>query len=161
MESKSAETVVLGLGNVLHADDGVGVQVVRRLREDARVPGDVSLIEGGTLGLELLSYVPECSHLIVIDAVEIGRAPGTVVLMSRDEVNALPGQSSVHQLGLGDLLVALKILAQKRPEVVLVGVQPASMEWSTELSPPVAAAMDLLVDAAIEELCRKPEKSAA
>lgn len=161
MESKSGKTVVLGLGNILHADDGAGVQVVRRLREDARVPADVELIEGGTLGLELLSYVWECSRLIVIDAVDVGRSPGTVVRMSREELNGLPGESSVHQLGVSDLLVALRVLAQKQPEVALLGVQPASTEWSTQLSPPVSAAMDLLVDSVITELCSKPEESAA
>jgi len=158
---QSAKTVVLGLGNVLHADDGAGVQVVRRLREDGRVPSEVSLIEGGTLGLELLSYVWECSRLIVIDAVDVARAPGTVVRMSGEELNALPGQSSVHQLGVSDLLVALRVLAQKQPEVVLLGVQPANTEWSTELSPSVAAAMDLLVESALKELCAKPGESAA
>lgn len=161
MESKAVKTVVLGLGNILHADDGAGVQAVRRLHEDARVPADVELIEGGTLGLELLSYVWECSRLIVIDAVDVGRPPGTVVRMSREELNGLPGESSVHQLGVSDLLVALRVLAQKQPEVVLLGVQPASTEWSTQLSPPVSAAMDLLVDSVIRELCTKPEESAA
>jgi hydrogenase maturation protease len=161
MESKPAKIVVLGLGNVLHADDGAGVHVVRRLREDPRVPADIGLIEGGTLGLELLSYVWECSRLIVIDAVDVGRDPGTVVRMSGEELNSLPGEASVHQLGVSDLLVALRVLAQKQPEVVLLGVQPATTEWSTQLSQPVAAAMELLVDSAIKELSRTPEESAA
>lgn len=161
MESKPAKIVVLGLGNVLHADDGAGVHVVRRLREDPRVPADIGLIEGGTLGLELLSYVWECSRLIVIDAVDVGRDPGTVVRMSGEELNSLPGEASVHQLGVSDLLVALRVLAQKQPEVVLLGVQPTTTEWSTQLSQPVAAAMELLVDSAIKELSRRPEESAA
>jgi len=72
----------------------------------------VSLVEGGTLGLELLSYVWDCSRLIVIDAVDVGEAPGTVVRMSGEELNSLPGNSSVHQLGVSDLLVALRVLAQ-------------------------------------------------
>ncbi len=161
MESRSAKIVVLGLGNVLHADDGAGVHVVRRLREDARVPSDISLIEGGTLGLELLSYVWECSRLIVIDAVDVGYDPGTVIRMTGEELNTLPGEASVHQLGVSDLLVALRVLAQKQPEVVLLGVQPATTEWSTDLSQPVSAAMDVLVDSALKELSRKPEESAA
>jgi len=161
MESTSAKTVVLGLGNILHADDGAGVEVVRRLREDPRLPSAVSLVEGGTLGLELLSYVWECNRLIVIDAVDIDRAPGTVVRMSGEQLNALPGQSSVHQLGVSDLLVALRVLAQRQPEVVLLGVQPANTDWSTELSSPVAASLNLLVEAAITELCREPVQAGA
>lgn len=162
MQNQITKTVVLGLGNVLHADDGAGVQAVRRLREDARVPENVSLIEGGTLGLELLSYVWECSRLIVIDAIDVGRAAGTVVRMCGEELNSLPGRSSVHQLGVSDLLVALRVLAQKQPEVVLLGVQPETTEWSTELSPAVASAMGLVVESALKEISptEKPESAA-
>jgi hydrogenase maturation protease len=152
MEPSAAKTVVLGLGNVLHADDGAGAKAIGRLRKDARVPKDVSLIEGGTLGLELLPYVWDCSRLIVIDAVDVGEAPGTVIRMSGEELNSLPGNSSVHQLGVSDLLVSLRVLGQRQPDVVLLGVQPANTDWSTELSPVVAAAMDSLVEAAFQEL---------
>lgn len=161
MSPGSAKTVVLGLGNVLHADDGAGAQAIQRLRENARVPPDVSLIEGGTLGLELLSYVWDCSRLIVIDAVDVGEPPGTVVRMSGEELNSLPGNSSVHQLGVPDLLVALRVLGGGQPEVVLLGIQPANTEWSTELSPAVAAAMDVLVMAAIQELQVLPASATA
>ena len=98
MDAGSAKTVVLGLGNILHADDGAGAQAISRLRADSRVPVDVCLVEGGTLGLELLSYVWDCARLIVIDAVDVGEAPGTVVRISGEELNSLPGRSSVHQL---------------------------------------------------------------
>jgi len=152
METGPAKTVVLGLGNVLHADDGAGPQAIKRLREDPRVPKDVSLVEGGTLGLELLPYVWDCSRLIVIDAVDVGEAPGTVVRMTGEELNSLPGSASVHQLGVSDLLVALRVLSQREPEVVLLGAQLANTEWSTELSPAVAAGMASLVEAAIREL---------
>ena len=152
MDAGSAKTVVLGLGNILHADDGAGAQAISRLRADSRVPVDVSLVEGGTLGLELLSYVWDCARLIVIDAVDVGEAPGTVVRISGEELNSLPGRSSVHQLGVSDLLVALRVLAQRQPAVVLLGVQPGNTDWSTELSPPVAAMMDTLVEWAIREL---------
>src|ERR1051326_1313717 len=153
MEAGPGKTVVLGLGNVLHADDGAGAQAIKQLREDRRVPANVSLVEGGTLGLELLSYVWDCSRLIVIDAVDVGEAPGTVVRMWGEELNSLPGNSSVHQLGVSDLLVALRVLAQRQPAVVLLGVQPANTDWSTELSPGVAAAMNSLVEAAGREVC--------
>ena len=69
----------MGLGNILHADDEAGAQAISRLRAESRVPVDVSLVEGGTLGLELLSYVWDCARLIVIDAVDLGEASGTVV----------------------------------------------------------------------------------
>ena len=115
---------------------------------------DVSLIEGGTLGLELLTYIWDCSYLLVLDAVDVGQPPGTLVRMSNQELQALPGQGSVHQLGIADLLVALRVLANRMPEVVLLGVQPATTEWGTEVSPAVAAVLPALADAAVAELCR-------
>ena len=156
-----ANCIVLGLGNTLHSDDGVGPQAIEKLRSDPRVPGDVSLIEGGTLGLELLTYIWDCSYLLVLDAVDVGQPPGTLVRMSSQELQNLPGKGSVHQLGVADLLVALRVLANRTPEVVLLGVQPASTEWGTELSPAVGAALDSLVDAAVTELCGRPQTQVA
>lgn len=152
MRSISAKTVVLGLGNILHCDDGAGPQAIRRLRADPRVPTGVSLVEGGTLGLELLPYVWDCARLIVIDAVDVGQSPGTLVRMSGEDLNTLPGSSNVHQLGVSDLLVALRMLAERQPDVVLLGVQPGSTDWSCELSSCVAASIDSLVEATIREL---------
>lgn len=155
MPAEPCKVVVLGLGNILHSDDGVGPQAIGRLRQDPRVLSDVSLIEGGTLGLELLTYIWDCSYLIVLDAVDVGQPPGTLVRMSGQELKALPGKGSAHQLGVADLLVALRFLADRTPEVVLLGVQPASTEWGTELSPAVAAVLPALADSAVAELCRR------
>jgi hydrogenase maturation protease len=150
--SAPATYVVLGLGNTLHSDDGIGPQAIERLRSDPRVPEDVALIEGGTLGLELLTYIWDCSYLLVLDAVDVGQLPGTLVRMSSEELQTLPGKGSVHQLGVADLLVALRVLAQRQPTVVLLGVQPATTDWGTELSPAVEAVMGSLIDAAVVEL---------
>jgi hydrogenase maturation protease len=155
-----ATCVVLGLGNTLHSDDGVGPQAIERLRNDARVPEGVALIEGGTLGLELLTYIWDCSYLLVLDAVDLGQPPGTLIRMSSEEIQTLPGKGSVHQLGVADLLVALRVLAKQAPEVVLLGVQPASTEWGTELSPAVAAVLPALADAAVAELGSRPHTQA-
>jgi len=146
--------VVLGLGNTLHSDDGVGSQAIQRLRNDARVPEGVTLIEGGTLGLELLPYIWDCSYLLVLDAVDIGESPGTLVRMSNQELQTLPSKGSVHQLGVADLLVGLRVLARQQPTVVLLGVQPATTDWGTELSPAVEAVMRSLIEAAVAELIR-------
>ena len=153
--------VVLGLGNTLHSDDGVGPQAIERMRSDARVPEDVALIEGGTLGLELLPYIWDCSYLLVLDAADIGQPPGTLVRMSSQELQTLPGKGSVHQLGVSDLLVALRVLARQPPAVVLLGVQPATTEWGTELSPAVEATMGSLVEAAVAELTRVERTASA
>jgi hydrogenase maturation protease len=144
--------VVLGLGNILHSDDGLGPQAIQRLRNDVRVPQGITLIEGGTLGLELLTYIWDCSYLLVLDAVDVGRPPGTLVRMSSRELQNLPGNGSVHQLGVADLLVALRVLARRPPTVVMLGVQPATTDWGTELSPAVGDAMGSLIEAVVVEL---------
>ncbi len=161
MSAESAKTVVLGLGNILHGDDGAGAQIIGRLRADPTVSADVSLVEGGTLGLELLPYIWDCARLIVIDAVDVGELPGTVVRISGEELNSLPGNSNVHQLGVSDLLVALRMLAERQPEVVLLGVQPGSTNWTCELSPAVAASIDSLVEATLRELQPKADPNIA
>lgn len=155
-----ATYVVLGLGNTLHSDDGIGPQAIEKLRSDARVPADVALIEGGTLGLELLTYIWGCSYLLVLDAVDAGQPPGTLIRMTNQEVQTLPGKGNAHQLGVADLLVALRVLTSRTPEVVLLGVQPASTDWGTELSPAVAAVLPALADAAVAELGRRPHTQA-
>lgn len=152
--------VVLGLGNILHSDDGVGPRAIERLKTEVRVPEGVTLIEGGTLGLELLTYIWDCSYLLVLDAVDTGRSPGTLVRMSGAGLDALPSQGSVHQLGVADLLVALRALARQQPKVVLLGMQPATTDWGTELSPPVEGAMGSLIEATIIELRNQVEARA-
>src|ERR1035437_50266 len=155
-----SKVVVLGLGNILHSDDGVGPQAIGRVRRGPRGLNEVNLIYGGTLGLELLTYVWGCFYLLVLDAVDIGQPPGTLVRMSSQELRALPGQGSVHQLGVADLLVALRVMANRTPEGVLLGVQPASTEWGTELSPAVAAVLPALADAAVAEVSHRAHAQA-
>jgi len=146
--------VILGLGNTLHSDDGLGPRAVEKLRSDRRIPDGVAVIDGGTLGLELLPYVWDCSRLLVLDSVDVGQPAGTLVRMCNDELTTLAGKGSAHQLGVSDLLLALRVLAEHMPEIVLLGVQPASTEWGSKLSPPVEASLDRMVEAAISELHR-------
>jgi hydrogenase maturation protease len=143
---------VLGLGNILHSDDGVGARAAERLKRDERVPAEAAIIEGGTLGLELLNYLWGCSELLVLDAVDVGQAPGTMIRISGVDLDKLPGNGSVHHLGLTDLLAALRMLGKRPPKVSLLGVQPATTDWGTTLSPPVAAALGPLVEAAVSDL---------
>lgn len=150
-------TVVLGLGNILHSDDGVGPRALERLRKDCRLPEGVKLVEGGTLGLELLPHIWDAAHLLVLDAVDVGHEPGTIVRVAGEELHSLSGKGNIHQLALADLLVALRVLARRPPDVVLLGVQPATIDWGTELSPAVELSLDSLIEAALAELRRVTE----
>ncbi|MBZ5705810.1 MAG: HyaD/HybD family hydrogenase maturation endopeptidase [Acidobacteriia bacterium] len=151
---RTASTVVLGLGNVIHSDDGAGVHAVQRLKEAPDIPEDVALIEGGTLGLALLPYLWDAVRILVLDAVDVGQPAGTVVCLSWDEIRRLRGSGSVHLVGLADLLGALQLVANPPQEIILLGVQPASTDWGTELSQEVQVAIPQLVTTALELLCR-------
>lgn len=146
--------VVLGLGNVLHTDDAVGVRVIQRLRDVACLPPGITLIDGGTLGLELLSIAAGAQRLLVVDAIEAGVAAGTLVRYGHQELRALAGGASAHELGLGDLLAALSLLGAEPEEIVLLGLQPASLVLGTTLSPAVEAGLDDLNQAVLAEIAR-------
>ena len=152
MEAGAERTIVIGIGNTIHRDDGAGVHALRRLEADPRLPDNVKLVDGGTRGLELLADVHGCARLLLLDAIDVGEKPGTVIRMTANDLRGLPGGASVHQLGLGDLLATLPLISDAPTEVVLLGIQPAETDWSTELSPAVEANLGELVDAAIEQL---------
>ncbi|HLK19449.1 MAG TPA: HyaD/HybD family hydrogenase maturation endopeptidase [Bryobacteraceae bacterium] len=145
-------TAVLGLGNLVHGDDGVGVHAIERLQRDPRLPEGVVLLDGGTQGLSLAGHIAGFSRLLVIDAVDAGAQPGTLMRFEGDALAGLPGKPSVHQLGFADLMIAMKLLDEATPELVVFGVQPLTTEWSAELSDPVRGAMAGLVDAVVDQL---------
>jgi len=149
------QTLVLGLGNILLADEAVGVRVVERLQELYEIPGEVQVLDGGTLGLDLLPYVDDAERLLVVDAVDLDAEPGTVARLEGDDVPVfLSVKVSPHQVGLADLLTAARLRGHLPGELVLWGVQPGEIAVKLGLSPPVAAQVDLLVEKAVAELDR-------
>ena len=150
----SADIVLFGLGNVIRSDDGLGIHAFQRLRNHPRVPADVALYDGGTLGLELACYASQASRILLLDAVETGERPGTLIEMANSDLWGLPGGKSVHQLGLADLLSTLSLVSETPKEIMLMGIQPGTTDWGTTLSPAVEAAMPLLLTRSIELLLR-------
>jgi hydrogenase maturation protease len=151
-EKFSSDTVVIGVGNTILSDDGVGVHAVRLLQDDPRVPAGVTILDGGTLGLELLPYASDASWLLFLDAVNSGSAPGTPFQMTGSELLGTAGGVSVHQLGVADLIAALALVATVPQDIVVLGVQPANTDWGTSLSSEVEAALTWLVEAALAQL---------
>jgi hydrogenase maturation protease len=148
------KTLVLGLGNLVHADDGAGVHAIQRLSADPRVPPGIVLLDGGTQGLGLLHHISGVRRLLVIDAVDAGQTPGTVLRFEGKALQGLPGKASVHSLGFADMMVALQLLGETPPEVVVIGVQPQSTDWGAELTDSVAKALPGLMDSVVSELER-------
>lgn len=149
------KTLVLGIGNLVMSDDGVGVKVVQRIQGGFRLPEHVQVIDGGTLGLDLLPMLEQIERLIVVDAVETGKEPGTCVRLTGEELPiALETKVSPHQMGLKDLLAVARLMGNSPREMVLIGVQPGSIEMNTELTPEVEAKVDLLIETVLNELKR-------
>lgn len=146
---------VLGVGNLLFCDEGVGVRVVEHLLERYVFPRNVSIVDGGVLGLRLLGVVSETDHLIVVDAIRNRKAPGTLVRLEGDEVpRRLYAKNSLHQVDLLETLSVLPAL-DHYPETVILGVEPEDIEsMSLELSSPVQAAVAPLIGAVLQELER-------
>lgn len=157
MTPASGNTVVLGIGNILWADEGFGPQVVARMKE--RKPGDlpphVELVDGGTQGLYLLPLVQDAARLIVFDAVDFGRPPGEMVVLRDGEIPAFFGQRplSLHQTGFTDVLAAAELTGRQPQAITLIGVQYANIDtWGGGLSPAIAAAIDQAIEIGRREL---------
>ena len=150
------KTLVLGVGNLLLSDDGVGIHTIQRLQKVTQLPEEVQVLDGGTMGLDLLHYLEGIAHLVIVDAIETtDQPPGTLTRIADDDVPAyLATKLSPHEIGLPDMLFAAKLRDLYPASVVIWGVQPATTEVGLDLSPPVAAQVDTLVASVVEELER-------
>lgn len=140
-------TAVMGAGNLLMSDDGVGVHVVQVLRTRKGLPGDVKLIDAGTAALDVLPLLDGIDRLIIVDAVKGGGAPGTVYQFSPDDISEEPSRRlSLHQISLLQALNTDKMLGASLPGIVIVGVEPKTISPGTGLSPEVQAAIEKVVE---------------
>ena len=147
------DIAVFGIGNILLSDDGVGVHTLNRLKEDYDLPGYVELIDGGTKGLDLLPLLEDRDKVMIIDAANFKKKPGTIGTVEGDKIPAfLSTKLSVHQIGLPDMLFAAKLMNIMPPEICLIGIQPESMATSIEMSEVVSKGMEPLLEKVIERL---------
>jgi hydrogenase maturation protease len=146
-------TLLLGLGNLLRRDEGLGIRALQLLEQRYRLPESVQRVDGGTLGLELLSYLEGAERVIILDAAVTDGPPGTLICLRGDEVPAYLGiRSSPHEIGLPDLLAVARLRGTAPAEIILFGMQPEIIELGWELSPSVAQELEKLVKAVVEEL---------
>jgi hydrogenase maturation protease len=150
-------TVVIGLGNPLRGDDGVGVRVVQALAKQP-LPSGVEVVDGGTQGLGLVTLLEGRQRVIFVDAAQASREPGQFVRFTLDEANLLGDNPSmaIHEAGLRDVLILAEALKMLPSQVVIFGVEPASIEWDHALSDQVEACLPSLVKAVLEEIEIQP-----
>lgn len=139
--------LVLGVGNILLSDEGVGVRVAEAFCQRYALPDGVEVLDGGTAGMDLLDALAGRSHVVIIDAVRTGAEPGTVVRLEAEQVPALfRNRISPHQLGISDVLAALALMEEEPRHLALIGIVPASLDLGMALSPAVAARFDEMVE---------------
>ena len=147
------KTLVLGVGNKLMSDEGVGVHIIERLAAGYTIPKEVQILDGGTLGMDLLYYLEGIENLLLVDAVETHKEPGTIIRLEGEEVPAfLSMKISPHQIGVPDMLAAARFKDLYPKRLVLWGIQPELMEIGLELSPLVESKMDILVGNMVKQL---------
>lgn len=148
-----AQITVMGIGNILLSDEGFGVRVIEHLQQTCTFPPSVQLLDGGTLGMEMLRFLRETTHLLVIDAIDGGGQGGDFYHFTGAEVRSyFQDKVSMHELGLKDMLAVMEVLGQAPEEVVVMGIQPQSLELGLELTTVAAGQLPRAVQAVLAQL---------
>ncbi len=153
MVENISRIAVLGIGNVLMEDEGVGVHVVNRLEKEYDFSPSIQLIDGGVTGTDLLPYLEENDRVIIVDAVNFEEEPGFIGSIENDDIlTRLTTKMSLHHLGITDVLSSLKLLGTGPEEIFLVGIQPASINLTMELSDTIITRMDRIIEVVLDKL---------
>lgn len=156
-QAPARRVVVLGVGNLLWADEGFGVRCVEALGAAWELPPDVEVMDGGTLGLALVPELVDATHVLLFDAVAHRGEPGTLIVARDDEVPALVGgnKMSLHQVGVNDILASLELLGHKPGNFTVVGIKPVQLaDYGGSLTEPVRSQLPAALQLGIEELRR-------
>jgi hydrogenase maturation protease len=145
--------VVLGVGNILLSDEAIGVRVIENLQQNYHFPAEIELVDGGTAGMELLEFMANKEHVIIVDAVLTGGEPGEHIILKDEKVPTFfNNKISPHQLGLSDLLSALKFTGESPAHVTLIGAVPESVEPGVQMTARITKLLPQLTQQVIGEL---------
>jgi len=153
MDNFMCEVLVLGVGNVMMGDEGIGVEVARNLLQNYIFPPEVDVVDGGTGGLALLSFIRSARQVLVIDAIEAAAEPGSIFIIPADRIQEKEGiRTSLHDMGIIDVLITADLLGS-RPPATIIGVQPGKMdEFGGGLSREVGGKVDRVTQLVLEQL---------
>jgi len=145
--------LVLGVGNILYTDEGVGVRCVEKLEKEYEFSDNVTLVDGGTLGMRLMDYLLNCDTAIILDAVLGGQEPGTIYRCTGDDLRkSIAFKDSMHQSDLVDSLVYCDLMGN-RPDAVVIGIQPHDYQtMALEVSEVLASRLDDMAGFALKEV---------
>jgi hydrogenase maturation protease len=159
-EQREGRTLVLGVGNVLLGDEGVGIHAVRKLRQRS-LPPHVDVVDGGTAGVDLLGLLDGYEKVVIIDAVDAGEQPGSIFRFTPEDIpTGDRGVAlSLHQTEVLEILGLATYLGQDLPPVVIYAVQPEAMDWNTRLSARVEQQIEPLLDAIQREFSKTEDST--
>ncbi len=145
--------LVLGVGNLVLKDEGVGVHVAQRMQE-MDLPSHVEVLDGGTMGFDLLDDIEGRKKVVIVDTVKGGQPPGTVYRMTIDDIDEMPkSRVSLHDIDMTDVFKLADLFEIEKPEIVIIGVEPKDMEsTSMELSPEVEAQIPKVIEVVMREI---------
>jgi hydrogenase maturation protease len=147
--------LVIGLGNPMMADDGLGLAALERLRQGWRLPKSVHLVDGGTWGMNLLPLIEEAERIVFLDAIDAGRPVGSLVQLEREELPRLFAlKLSAHQIDLREVLAVAELRGTLPSDLAAIGLQPGRLELSSGLSPELECRLDELLTAVVARLER-------
>jgi hydrogenase maturation protease len=134
-KNRNPKITILGIGNTLFSDEGVGIHLLPLLEEALKDDENIEIIEGLTDGMKLLGPVEDAENLIIIDAINAGKVGGTIIVLEGDEIPAYFGiKMSIHQLGFQEVLLAAKMRDRYPKQIMMFGMQPTSLQMGIELT---------------------------
>ncbi len=153
VRTQESTVTVLGLGNILMSDEGVGVHVVNEFQERYAVPEYVEIIDGGAAGLDLIPFIEGKERVLMVDAVNFDREPGFIGMLENEEIPArLTSKVSMHHLGLMDVLSIVRLSGKYPKDVCIIGIQPKSLELGLAMTPEVSGKKELLITLVADKL---------
>ena len=148
-----ADITVLGIGNLLMGDEGVGIHLIQTLEKFYTFSPSINLIDGGTTGLDLIPYFENCEKMIIVDAVDFQEEPGHIGTLHNEEIHyRFNTKLSLHHAGLADVLSVIKLTDIPSPDMMLIGVQPLIVEMGIKLSDVISDKMGKVLSIIIEKL---------
>lgn len=146
-------TMVMGVGNILLADEGAGIHILKELG-NYDLPAGTELLEGGTAGMNLLNHMAGVDHLIIVDSINAAAEPGSIFKFRPGDISVIPEEVNVssHQMGLMEVLKMGETLGKLPQTVVIYGIQPKSLDWGLDLTAEVKGKLTKLAEMVVKEL---------
>jgi hydrogenase maturation protease len=150
---KEPTITILGLGNILMTDEGVGVHAVKEFERRYAVPDSVEIVDGGAAGLDLIPFIEGREKVLMVDAVNFDQEPGFIGVLENEAIPArITEKASMHHLGLLDVLSIIRMSGNLPGELCLIGIQPKSLDLGLDMTPEIWDKKDILIGRIIKKL---------